>query len=586
MTLRRFPMALVASVTGTWAMVMWVNVHPQQHSSVDPLWKWAMVATLGITLFTSLSVFSEVKKYDAGKSGRLAFGALALLAFYFVSLLGNLKGADFYRFYLINTDLHLLVAIAPFLFERGLTNAFWQYNKTLFIRLGVSAIYSSTIFIGLVIAIACLNNLFNLRIKEDIYFQLWLMVVGIFNTWFFLGGVPSAIPALETRDDYPKGLRIFTQFILIPLVVLYYAILYLYMAKILFTWNLPVGWLSSFIIGASLLGILTLLLVYPLRNRLEFGWTKTYARYFYLALLPLVVLMAVAIFRRIFDYGITVERYFVLLFTVWLFYISIKFTWRPNTDIRFIPTSMCLLIVLATFGPLSAINVSAQSQLGRLEYYFVKNGYLSDGVLIKGKRKVTFKDSAEISSIVEYLDRMHGLGVLNRWANKGADFQHMDQYSLCRDYLEIELSERYDPWSGQQYYFSYVARAMLLRTVKEFDYSYELQGFYPASQGRNKKIITPDGELELIFAEMKNTIEFKKGDQILTIDLEPVLAKLKETKGSNGYDVDAGDLTFEVQNEDVRIKVLVTTISGQYKDEMPRVENLDGQVYLKFKGKK
>jgi hypothetical protein len=589
-TFRRFPLAILSSLVGTLAMVLWVNFNRQHHhSDLDYFWKLGMVSTLGITLFLSLVVFSEVKAHDARKTRMVQTFGLLLLAAYYVSLIGGgLKGADFYRFYLINTDLHLLVAIAPFLFERALTNAFWQYNKTLFIRIGICAIYSSTIYIGLVIAIVCLNNLFNLHIKEDIYLQLWFMVVGIFNTWFFLAGVPASVPLLETKEDYPKGLKIFTQFILIPLVVLYYVILYLYMAKIIFTWTLPVGWLSSFIIGASLLGILTLLLIYPLRDRSEHGWIKGYAKNFYLALLPLVALMAVAIFRRVFDYGITVERYFVLLFTVWLFYISIKFTFRPNTSIRLIPTSMCILIVMATFGPLSAVNVSSQSQLGRLGQYLSKSGHLINGKLHKGKRKVNFKDSAEISSIVEYLHGMNGLGVLNRWADKGDDFRYMDQYSFCKDYLGIDFIDRYQRSSreGQAVqYFQYSVRQVPLKTVKGFDYVYDLQGFYRNQNGFKTLIQTPDGTLEVMFGEANNSVVFRTGQAVMNFDLDHILNSLKETKGINGYDLDPALMTFESHNDRISIKVVLSSMSGDYQGEVPKVNNLYGQVYLKFKGK-
>lgn len=590
-TLRRFPLAILSSVIGSFAMVVLLNLQKYPRSDYDPLWKLAMVSTLGITLFLSLSLFSEVKRHDERKAAGIQAGGLALLALYFVSLLKDLKGIHFYTFFLINCDLHLLVAIAPFLFERSLTNAFWQYNKSLFIRIGVSAIYSATIYIGIVIAIVSLDKLFNLNIKGEIYGQLWFIVVGVFNTWFFLGGVPKDIAGLETREDYPKGLRIFTQFILIPLVILYYAILYLYMAKIIFTWTLPVGWLSSLIIGASLLGILTLLLVYPLRDRSEFGWIKSYAKNFYIALFPLVILMGVAIFRRIFDYGITVERYFVLLFTVWLFYIAIKFTFRPNTHIRLIPTSMCLLIVLATFGPLSAVQVSSKSQMARLEGYLASNGYFLDGKLQKVKRKVSFKDNAEISSIVGYLHRTHGLHILNRWAPAGTDFKTMDQYSFCQTYLGIDVvydyRNRWDNSNGPQYYFNYSIKQESLRVVKGFDYMYELNGYYRMQNQEpwKKTIETPDGELDVIFGSTENGIQFQTPAGPETFDVARMVNALREAKGINGHNIEPAMMTVESENEHLKMKCEFTSLGGQFTDDVTRVENFNAHVYLKFKGK-
>lgn len=570
-------------------MVAWVSLERlRPYGDYDPLWKFAMVATLGITLFLSIQVFRELNELDTHRSLGLKLVGCAVLAGYFVSLLGGLKGADYYRFYLINADLHLLVAIAPFVFQKALGNAFWQYNKSLFLRVGICAIYSSTIYIGCVIAIACLNSLFNLHIKEHIYFQLWFIVLGVFSTWFFFGGVPKEIKTLETVDDYPNGLRIFTQFILIPLVVLYYVILYLYMGKIIVTWNLPVGWLSSFIIGASLLGILTLLLVYPLRGRSEFGWIKTYARFFYLALLPLVVLMAVAIFRRISDYGMTVERYFVLLFTIWLFYVALKFTFRPQTDIRLIPTSLFILILAVTFGPLSAVSMSARSQIGRLEYYLTKTGYLADGKLHKGKRKASFKDAAEISSITEYLHRMHGLGSLNRWAKQGDDFKTSDHFSFCRDYLGFEFIHQYqrDFYGEQTGQFSlyYSTKPNNLMNVQGYDYIYFLPNMYRVQPAYETPIQTPRGDVRIALASGKNVLEFRYADETVAFDLDPILAQLKESKGINASDIDPAMLSFEKESSKVLIRLAVSSLNGRYSEDVPLLDNLSGYVLIRFRG--
>ncbi|MBL8014395.1 MAG: DUF4153 domain-containing protein, partial [Candidatus Omnitrophica bacterium] len=581
-TFQRFSWTLISSFAGTLSVISWIHLERVKGMRLpewigDELGKLAMTATLGLTLFLAIQVFSEVKILEKRKRAWFNLLALAVLVTYFLTLLGKLKGEQFYRFYMINANLHLLVAIAPFLFERHLTNAFWQYNKSLFIRVGICAIYSSTIYFGSVIAIACLNSLFNLRIREDIYFQLWFVVMGVFNTWFFLGGIPSDIKGLEKQEDYPKGLKIFTQFILIPLVVVYYVILYLYMGKIVATWTLPVGWLSSFIIGASLLGILTQLLVYPLRKDVDFGWIRTYAKYFYRALFPLVVLMAVAIFRRISEYGITVERYFVLLFTVWLFYISIRFTFKPETNIRLIPTSMCLLAAMAAFGPLSAVSVSGKSQLGRLEFYLSKNGYLIDGVFSQQKRKSSFKDSAEISSIVEYLHNMHGLGILNRWAINHKDFQTMDQYSFCRDFLGIEFVEPYqrrlNPSASGQVYFYYTAQPVNVLPVEGFDYLFNLQGLY-GNQTPDKRVMeTTLGPVHVRLIDKDNVFELFYGEEHFFFDLKALLKDLKESNSVQGYNVDPNKMIFEQESSRIKVRLILNSLNGNYVNETARVDS-------------
>ena len=73
-TLRRFPLAILSSVIGSFAMVVLLNPQKYPRSDYDPLWKLAMVSTLGITLFLSLSLFSEVKRHDERKAAGIQAG--------------------------------------------------------------------------------------------------------------------------------------------------------------------------------------------------------------------------------------------------------------------------------------------------------------------------------------------------------------------------------------------------------------------------------------------------------------------------------------------------------------------------------
>jgi hypothetical protein len=108
------------------------------------------------------------------------------------------------------------------------------------------------------------KQLFQVDIKDKYYFDLFIIISGIFNTWFFLSGVPENLPSLEDETSYPKGLKIFTIYVLLPLVCIYLVILYAYAGKILITTQWPVGWVAYLVIAFSIFGILSFLLIYPL----------------------------------------------------------------------------------------------------------------------------------------------------------------------------------------------------------------------------------------------------------------------------------------------------------------------------------
>ena len=57
--------------------------------------------------------------------------------------------------------------------------------------------------------------------SAEAYGRLDLMLLFVFNTWFFLAGVPGDFAALDESREFPRGIRVFAQYILAPLVGVY-----------------------------------------------------------------------------------------------------------------------------------------------------------------------------------------------------------------------------------------------------------------------------------------------------------------------------------------------------------------------------
>ena len=232
------------------------------------------------------------------------------------------------------------MAIAPFL-GAGEINGFWHYNKTLLLRLLTALVYSIVLNSGLSLALAALDHLFGINVPGKRYGELVILIIGLFNTWFFLTGVPEHLDSLDTLTDYPKGLKVFAQYILFPLVAVYLIILYAYLVKILIVWDWPQGWVSKLILGFSTSGILSLLLLYPIRDRVENVWIKTASRWFYVVMIPIVIMLFPALWRRISEYGFTEVRYIGVALGVWLAAIVVYFIFSRLKSIKVIPGSLC-----------------------------------------------------------------------------------------------------------------------------------------------------------------------------------------------------------------------------------------------------
>ncbi|MBK9634276.1 MAG: DUF4153 domain-containing protein [Bacteroidetes bacterium] len=52
-------------------------------------------------------------------------------------------------------------------------------------------------------ALLSIKALFEIEIDEKWYAYLWIFLAGIFNTFYFMAGIPDDINSLQTRNSIP-----------------------------------------------------------------------------------------------------------------------------------------------------------------------------------------------------------------------------------------------------------------------------------------------------------------------------------------------------------------------------------------------
>jgi hypothetical protein len=416
-TLKLYPLEVAFALIGTIAGT--VNVELDNINRVGESWciRVMMAANLGLLLSLAATLYGRSRNISAQLKWSLRIIAVVLSVLTLVILEPYYRQSDYMRFFLLSLSFHLLVAYAGFTVH-GHVQAFWQFNKTLFLRFLTSVLYSAVLYLGLAAAIGALNFLFNFEFEWDTFFILWIWIAGIFNTLFFLAGVPTDLKALDLDESYPKGLKVFTQYVLVPLATVYVLILLAYEVKILLQWDLPKGLVSNIILGYAVFGILSLLLVYPIREREENKWLKTYAKSFYFLLLPLLGLLFAAVGTRVFRYGVTEERYFLIVLAFWLLFICVYFLLFKKQNIKLIPVSLSVLTLLSVYGPQSAFSVAEFSQKRILVGIFKKHNAFKDGKLTPLTTKIDSTSGAEAAAKVEYIVSNHDFASLQPYISK------------------------------------------------------------------------------------------------------------------------------------------------------------------------
>ncbi len=408
----RFPATMLAAVTATCAL--FILIEAEEKASYAKIW---MLGQLGLPLLTALALFAESRRWTGARYyGLLAGGIGALVGYYFTLELDG-ETAEYRtmpRYLGFMLIAHLGVAFAPYL-NRRRAEDFWAFNKELFAHFVTAAVFSGIIWGGLSAAILAVVELFGLVVSFNIYARLFALVGGLFLTTYFLHHVPRNFEFEEKTTHYSALFRNLCKYILIPLVILYFLILYVYGAKILLNWELPHGWVSSLVIGFSIAGIFTYLLNYLLPRYDSAPAVRLYHRWFWWVLLPLVALLFVAIGRRILDYGVTEERFVVAHTGVWLFVTALYFAISRTDNIKFIPISLAVFAAVAVLGPFNAFTVAQHSQVRELEKLLVAAGRLESGKEKTSLLPVSTETSARIRSTLDFLETRDALHLIQPW---------------------------------------------------------------------------------------------------------------------------------------------------------------------------
>ncbi|OFY17717.1 MAG: hypothetical protein A2W98_08420 [Bacteroidetes bacterium GWF2_33_38] len=594
-TFLRFPFAIITSIAATLIVFHTIDLDYAQLEKNQFWYNIIQTLYIGISFFIATALLLEKLGIKGIKNILIknGVGTLLLAYYFFLPEIYHLK--SFINAFILAIVFHLLISFIPF-YRKGQMNGFWQFNKSLFLRFFFGGIYSAVLYLGLALAIAAVQHLFTISVDEDLYFKLWIFIVSVFNTWFFLAGVPSDFNKLDEDNSYPKGLKIFTQYILLTIVSVYFIILYMYMFKIIVQGEWPVGWVSNLVLGFSIAGIFSLLLIYPVISKKESLITNLFSKLYFWAIIPLIVMLFMAIWIRIGEYGITENRYFVLILAIWLTGITIFMLFNKMRNIKVIPISLAIISFLSLYGPWSAFNVSLNSQMSRFENILEKNNLLENGKYKKSDHVIPFEENKSICSIVNYIVENHGCEIFQPLFDENLDslLASESRYNAGNIIIVDKMGLKYiGEWQEESYeneYF-YLNATDLNHTnsiikIDTYDYflKYEQAYNYNDSLSQNlAEYIVDDQKIQISFDEKNLTLSVKVNDSLgISLPIKENIKSLKTKQISN--QLTFSDMMLISENEKIKLVFCINNMNGNIeKQDVIKVNNFDAQLFLKIK---
>ncbi|MGB6093502.1 MAG: DUF4153 domain-containing protein [Moheibacter sp.] len=562
----KYPVTLLISLTMTVAAIFLIESDYNNEIQNFIALKILLVSALGISLSFGLIILTQ----RIEKHGFLVYLTIPfLIGFYFLLPADEDDFTVKYFFLFAPTYVlsHLLVAFVPFLKSENSEIDFWEFNKKLFVNFFLTLVFTGVLCGGVELAITAVDNLFNMDFDENIYPDTFLFFLIFGSTMIFLLFTGDGLKKLEEKSDYPNVLKFFTQFVLIPLLIIYVLILYLYSIKILINWELPRGWVSYLVLVYSMVGILALLLVHPLRGDDAKSWVRIFGKMFYYTLIPLLVLLFVAIFTRLLEYGFTEARYYVVLLALWLTLVVGYFALKKNSGIKFIPISLFVFGIFSLLMPFAnAFSVAKNSQKNNLMKVLTENKLLKDGK-IDFSREVKIEVVNEISDKFRFLDERGQLDYLltlvddNPSKNKARGYR---TWNLRNKFSNI-IYDKDSEYSNYQYY-----------TIENLKTSYETEDYdylIPFADERNNEINIGEDTLKID----RNSNQFKMAlNDKFEKDLMPEIKKIVNENSDLINDKQVDDFSILTDLGHYRIKVIIRYINVNIdSDNEPKCRVVD-----------
>lgn len=213
---------------------------------------------------------------------------------------------------------------------------------------------------GICFLILSVHKLFDLSIDSTCYLYVAILCNVCLSMFLFLGLLPQKQEKHNTRPLQHSFLNGVIHYLFLPLTGGYLIVLYIYALRILINWELPIGWVSWLVITLMTGCIVIEFGLYPSRMAQQKRTDNLIARWLPLFVLPLLLLMTIGIIRRFNDYGVTINRLYLITLNIWCYFVCITLIIIKAKRISWIPISFSLVFLLTSVLPVNYASITRQ----------------------------------------------------------------------------------------------------------------------------------------------------------------------------------------------------------------------------------
>ena len=491
-----------------------------------------------------------------------------------------LRTSDYYNIYyftLIPISIVLFLLI-PILKKKENKE---KYLQSVFSNFVITVIFAGVLWIGVEIILTTVNYLFFYS-GDSLFFRLttysFWFITEVFGASLFLSLLKKPDDNLENYE-FPFIFNLLIKFVIIPLIIIYTGVLYIYMMKVLISMHLPKGLISHLVLWYTAFSVAVMILITPFTQKDKFF--ENFKKYFPYFSIPLIFASLFAVFQRTYQYGITENRYYVLISIFWLLFCMILYIRKMNITGIFISLIACL--VISVYTPLSAKNVSNFSQSQRLKRMLVKYGALKDEKISKITQKLNNSEGSQIYTTLQYISDNSTIAKLNFKNEKGEVYstlgdleKGLDVKESWKDYYYRSDDEgNYEERKVVTYKVKNSENAEIISDIAGYDNFISYKNVY------NEDSTNQENESEKYKIILKNkiiTINSKNGTELAKINYEDVVkqiaSKLRTSKlpvtSDTVYEVPQKDLEYIGKIGKINYKISLRSVNDEIINGKPK----------------